>query len=118
MAADLMEVLGDEADEMRDDVEGVDLELQELRRRPSGDDGVAVSRLWVEVEEKRAQEAFLHHDAVGLDVPLVVADRENLSPEELLELQVLVRPNHPPPLLHAPLKIRHTSLPKSGYILC
>ena len=75
---------------MRDDVHGVHLELLKLRWRPSRDDTVVVNRVRVKVEQQSPQEALLHHDVVSLDIALSVADRKDLSPEELFELEVLV----------------------------
>ena len=42
VALNLVEVLWSERDQVRDDVESMGLELEELGRRPSGDDWVAL----------------------------------------------------------------------------
>ena len=90
MATDLMEVLRGKVDQVRDDVQSVRLKLEELWWRPSSDDWVTIDRLWIKVEEQGAQEALLHHDVVSLHILLLKADREDLSPEELFKLQILV----------------------------
>ena len=49
-----------------------------------------------------------------LGVQLAVLGAVHLGPAvAVLQLQVLVRPDHPPPLAHAPLKIGHSRLPQS-----
>lgn len=90
MSTNFVEVLGHKAHEMGNDVQSMDLEFQKLRRCPSSDDGVALGRLGVEIQQKGTKEALLHHDVVGFDVALVVADREDLGPEKFLELKVLI----------------------------
>ena len=75
---------------MRDDVHGMHLELLQLRWRPSRDDTVVVDGVRVKVEQQCSQEALLHHDVVSLNVALSMADRKDLSPEELFELEILV----------------------------
>ena len=90
MATDLMEMLWSEADQVRDDVQSVGLKLEKLWRGPSSDDGIALDRLWVKIEEQGSHETFLHDDVVSLNILLVMADREDLSPKKFLKLQVLV----------------------------
>lgn len=90
MAVDLMEVLWGQTNQVRDNVKSVHLKLLELRWGPSCDDWVAIDGVWIEVKQEGSQEALLHHDVVSLNVALSMANGEDLSPEELLQLQVLV----------------------------
>ena len=90
MTVDLVEVLRGQADQVRDDVHGVHLELLQLRWRPSRDDSVVVDGVRVKVEQQCPQETLLHHDVVSLNVALSMTDRKNLSPKKLFKLEVLV----------------------------
>lgn len=62
------------------------LELELLGWCPPSYDRICLNRLRVKVDEKGAEEAFLHHDLMGLNVVLVKANREDLCPEQLFEL--------------------------------
>ena len=88
--ADLMHVRGYKSNQLRDDVEGVDLEFEKLRRSPSRHDLVLLSGGWIEVEEECLHETLLHDDVVSLNIEWVLADSEDLSPEELLQLEILI----------------------------
>lgn len=74
VAANLVEMLGHEAHQVRDDIEAVNLELKKLRWRPPRDHVILLDRLWVKVEQECPQEMFLHHDVVSLHVFAVMAD--------------------------------------------
>ena len=90
MTVDLVEVLRGQTNQVRDDVHGVHLELLKLRWRPSRDDTVVIDGVRVKVEQQCPQETLLHHNVVSLNVTLSMADRKDLGPEELFELEILV----------------------------
>ena len=85
-----MEVLRYKGQQVRDNVEGVSLELELLGWCPPSDDRICLNRLRVKVDEKGAKEAFLHHDLMSLNVVLVKANREDLCPEQLFQLKILI----------------------------
>lgn len=60
MSADLVHVLGQDGNHVGEDVEGVDLQVNELRAKPLSNAGVTLARRRVEVEEEGLQELLLN----------------------------------------------------------
>ena len=90
MPSDLMHVGRHKSNQMRDDVESVDLELQKLRRRPPSHDLVLLNGGRIEVEEEGFHEILLYDDVVSFAIEGILADSKDLSPEKLLQLEILI----------------------------
>jgi hypothetical protein len=89
VAANLIDVLGQQCSQLTDDRHGVDLELQKLRWPPASDD-LVVFLVDVEVHQQTLQEVLLNDDLASLLIAGITAHMEDLSPEQLLQFQVLL----------------------------
>jgi len=90
MASDFVDVLGYQRNQILDDVEGMNLELDQLGGVPSGHGRVVLNGLRVQVQEKSLQKVLLNGNFVGFNIEGVLTDLEDLCPEKLLQLKVLL----------------------------
>jgi len=90
VSSKLVETVLGNGSQVSDDVKSVNLELNQLWLSPSGQDHILSACLWIQESQQGVEELVLESNLTSLLRLTASQNLEDLSPQELLQLQVLL----------------------------